>query len=349
MRLLTRWRDDRSGVAAVIFALVAPVLIGSVALYTEFTMRNHVRSQLQQAADAAALAAITQLGDREAARQLATRFASGNVAESFGAVTTDADVTFGLYDPTARSFTSSEENVNAVRVMAVRSAERGNALPLYFAALLGGDTVDLAAMSIAARTVTIHYDRPLVTELDPEAADFNRVSVYCFDFMGPGPAADRRRAMTPISDNVSGILDFDWPQCEPHESMSFHLFNVRNARANPGQLTHPRRQEYEYYSDTSIGNGVEFFNFEVDILRSVRCDTAAECTPGTPSSIVPLGKDHRPRTENRPCLPGRFMYFGWEDRPPGMGWSDEDYDDIVFVLACPGGEDVQYGLARLVQ
>ena len=42
------------------------------------------------------------------------------------------------------------------------------------------------------------------------------------------------------------------------------------------------------------------------------------------------------------------MYYGWEDRPPGMpghqntggnwqhvAWTDRDYDDIRIVIACP--------------
>ena len=29
------------------------------------------------------------------------------------------------------------------------------------------------------------------------------------------------------------------------------------------------------------------------------------------------------------------MYFGWEDRPPGFGSSDRDYDDIRLIVSCP--------------
>lgn len=349
MTPLRDWCGDRSGAAAVIFALVSPVLIGSVAMFTEFRMQEHVRSQLQQAADAAALAAVTQLGDQAEARELAIRFAAGNVAEGFGEVTTADDVVFGVYDPGTRSFTPSTENVNAVSVAAVRSMARGNALGLPFAGLLGTDSVDLAARAIAARTITIHYNPPVVMDLEPEAADFNRVSVYCFDYMAPGPAAARRSQMTAIADNVGGVLDFDWPQCEAHESMSFMLFNVRHAKADPSLMNAHDRQKYVYFSDTSVENGVSHHHFGFDILETVRCDTIAECTHGDPTSILPHGKNRTPQVENRPCLPGKFMYFGFEDRPPGMGWTDRDYDDIVVVMECPTGEDVHYGVSRLVQ
>lgn len=349
MMLLQKWRDDSSGAAAVIFALVSPVLIGAVAMFTEFRMQEHVRGQLQQAADAAALAAVSQLGSQSAARDLALRFAASNVGEGFGDVTMAGDVLFGVYDPGTRSFTPSTENVNAVSVMAVRSAARGNALDLPFAKLLGTDSVDLAAHAIAARTITIHYNPPVVMDLEPEASDFNRVHVYCFDFMAPGPAAARRTQMTAIADNVSGILDFDWPQCEAHESMSFKLFNVRHAKANPSLMMAHDREEYRYFSDTSVQAGVSQHHFGFDILETVRCDSIAECTHGNPMSILPKGKNRTPQVENRPCLPGKYMYFGWEDRPPGMGWTDKDYDDIVFVMECPTGDDVHYGVSRLVQ
>lgn len=349
MRPLEAWWADRSGAAAIIFALVSPVLIGAVAMFTEFRIQEHVRGQLQQAADAAALAAVTQLGNTAEARELALRFAASNVGEGFGDVTRPDDVVFGVYDPGTRSFTPSADNVNAVSVATVRSAARGNALDLPFARFLGTASADLAARAIAARTTTVHYSPPVVMDLEPEASDFNRVYVYCFDYMAPGPADARRTHMTAIADNVEGILDFDWPQCEPHESMSFQLFNVRHAKADPAQMTAPNRQEYRYFSDTSIANGVSLHHFGFDILETVRCDTIAECTHGDPTSILPKGKNRTPQVENRPCLPGKFMYFGWEDRPPGMGWTDTDYDDIVLVMECPTGDDIQYGVSRLVE
>jgi len=65
--------------------------------------------------------------------------------------------------------------------------------------------------------------------------------------------------------------------------------------------------------------------------------------------VLPIGRYRTPNREDRPCVPGKFMYFGWEDRPPGIGWSDEDYDDILFVMRCPTGLSVTYGAARLVR
>jgi hypothetical protein len=100
-----------------------------------------------------------------------------------------------------------------------------------------------------------------------------------------------------------------------------------------------------------VTDGRETFDFGgLDILETVRCDTLEECRPTTQGGVVPAGRNRTPNHETRPCVPGKFMYFGWEDRPPGIGaWTDTDYDDIVFVMQCPTGRDVAFGVTRLVR
>jgi hypothetical protein len=93
----------------------------------------------------------------------------------------------------------------------------------------------------------------------------------------------------------------------------------------------------------------------------VRCDSEAQCTPGSGSSIVPAGRNRantRSR-EARPCEPGKFMYFGFEDRPPGQtgansnwlqpAWTDADYDDIRIVMKCPNSGRLGDAFVRLVK
>jgi hypothetical protein len=52
------------------------------------------------------------------------------------------------------------------------------------------------------------------------------------------------------------------------------------------------------------------------------------------------------------------MYYGWEDRPPGLSgtssnwqhiaWTDKDYDDIRIIIKCPTFETVGERNARLI-
>lgn len=342
-------RDERGGVALAA-ALTLPVLLGFGALAVDASHHRLVQNRLQTAADAAALAGAQWLSDQPTAVARAVDFAAANVPEGFGAVTGPADVIFGAYDPASRTFVPSTENVNAMQVVAVRSSERGNAAPRFLSSILGLGAPVVSARAIAARTITSTYQAPEIFNLAPEAADFNEVYAYCFDFEGSGPAAGRRSAMTLVAHNVTPPVSYVWPQCPEGQSLSFRLRNIRNARNNPALRTSPKREEYNHFSDTVMVEGREVFDFGGrSILETVRCDTAEECRPANKGGVIPVGKNRTPKIETRPCVPGKFMYFGWEDRPPGLGWTDRDYDDIVFVMRCPSGLQVTYGATRLVR
>jgi hypothetical protein len=78
-------------------------------------------------------------------------------------------------------------------------------------------------------------------------------------------------------------------------------------------------------------------NFEggIPILETVLCNNLNQCKGKGNGGIIPEGRSRNPQWANRPCEPGKFMYFGWEDRPPGYGWTDSDYDDIRVIVECP--------------
>ena len=61
MRGLSRLKHDRSGSVAIVFGLVLPVLICAIAASIDYGLLVHRRSQLQNAADAGALAAAREL------------------------------------------------------------------------------------------------------------------------------------------------------------------------------------------------------------------------------------------------------------------------------------------------
>jgi hypothetical protein len=292
---------------------------------------------------------VQELHDQPVARLRALAYATANVPAGFGEVTRSEDVEFGAYDPADGSFTPSALDVNAIRVIARRDVARGNAAPRFLGAIFGEDGIAISASAIAARTITSTYQPPEVFNLAPEAADYNEVFAYCFDFAGEGSRASRRSQMTLVARNISPPVSYVWPDCPDGQSLSFRLYNNRNARNNPTLRANPQ-EFYNHYSDTVIEEGREIFDFGgLEILETVRCDNLEECRPTTQGGVVPAGRNRTPIRESRPCVPGKFMYFGWEDRPPGLGWTDRDYDDIVFVMRCPTGASVTYGAARLVR
>ena len=69
------WRRDRSGATAVYVALLAPLLLGTGVLAVDVGRLVVLRSQMQNAADAAAISAANQLDGEDGARDRATAVA----------------------------------------------------------------------------------------------------------------------------------------------------------------------------------------------------------------------------------------------------------------------------------
>jgi Flp pilus assembly protein TadG len=70
-----RWLRDRRGASAVYFALMAPLLLGTGVLAVDVGRLVVLRSQMQNAADAAAISAANQLDGEDGARDRATAVA----------------------------------------------------------------------------------------------------------------------------------------------------------------------------------------------------------------------------------------------------------------------------------
>jgi Flp pilus assembly protein TadG len=147
-------RRDDDGSALVFAGVFLPVLaaVGMFAIDLSHIYLTHDRMKV--ATDAAAVGAALILTDPDSATHRAITLAAANVDPAWGTVTTEDDVEYGTYDPDKKSFTAGNTNVNAVRVTALRSTERGNAMPTYFAAVLGTPTVQIAASSIAVQVAS---------------------------------------------------------------------------------------------------------------------------------------------------------------------------------------------------
>lgn len=164
------------------------------------------------------------------------------------------------------------------------------------------------------------------------------------------------------------------PQCPSGSFMSFRLENVRFARgdsnywdsneqgtnAPPNSGGDKKTGRFNYYTDTYFEEGSDVERYaglhgpepyvapgqKVDILETILCDTEEQCDPTHRDSIIPNRQTNRnPQKAAGGCEPGKYMYYGWEDRPPGLSgssndwqhiaWTDRDYDDIRIVIKCP--------------
>jgi Flp pilus assembly protein TadG len=189
--------------------------------------------------------------------------------------------------------------------------------------------------SAVARTNTVANVSapPSMAQLDPEAGDYNQIYVYCFDAGRAGDTDKGRSQMTLIADNGDSTYAFSMPTCKENESISYRL---RNVRTNKKKWNDPKAEQYDYYTDTTFDSkGAQVYNTGYQIVETVLCDDLTECKPKSQGGILPSGKNRTPQTEKQVCEPGKFMYYGWEDRPPGLGWTDTDYDDIRVIVSCP--------------
>ncbi len=149
-------RTNRRGNAAIIVGLSLVLLLGAAAVVIDLGYGRLTREQLQNAADAAALAATARLDGTDAglddARATALSLAAANMAGG-AAVTLDenaandaaGDVVLGVYDDSTGDFTPSTDAalVNAVEVRA-----RIPALGLFVAPVaLGKNTLAVGAIS----------------------------------------------------------------------------------------------------------------------------------------------------------------------------------------------------------
>jgi hypothetical protein len=168
MRTLARLvrRDD--GSVAVIAGAAIATAVGIAAFTIDLSNAYSVQGRLQNAADAAALAAAQTLSrSEEDARALALDFAQRNVSAADGTVATTADVSFGQYDPKAGAFTPAATPYNAVKVVTRRGVASGNPVETYFGGIFGVSTIDVEADAIAV----LMEPGACVFALDPSASN----------------------------------------------------------------------------------------------------------------------------------------------------------------------------------
>lgn len=350
---LTGLLGDQRGTVMVMVAIGMVALLGIAGLAIDASHLYVVRTKLQGAADAAALAASAELPQQATAMSRALSYAGKNMsAESSGVILVQGDVSIGHWEVSSRVFSEAEEAPpNAVRVVTRRAVSNGNPAPTFFMRVFGYRTADVIAEAIAIAIPQLIYKEPHLTQLDPEAADYNRLSVYCFDAEAKDSGgSDGRSQMTVVADNGGTSYSFTMPRCEPGEVLSYKLENVRQARSDPDKWNDPNQQRYLYHSDTRIVDGVETYDLGgYDILETVLCDSLEVCTPVDQGGIIPTGKNRTPERATQSCVPGKLMYYGWEDRPPGLGWTDQDYDDIRVIIECPTPETEGKKIVRLVR
>ena len=158
-----RWRKaPRRGAITVLGALLAILILGVVAFAVDIGQIVLVRTQLQVAADSAALAtaALDANTSLEEVIGTAEQFAGYHSAGGTELKLNPADVVLGTWDFDTRRFDPSGTLENAVQVTVRRDNTANGELRLFFGRVLGLDRGPLRAEAIAVRRDNFAGFRP---------------------------------------------------------------------------------------------------------------------------------------------------------------------------------------------
>lgn len=337
----------------MIFALAAVPVIGAAGVAIDYSRADASRTALRLHADRAAILVAAQ-GSKDAAHE------STVLAQTKAAIEAEMGTGIGSVAVDGRW-------QDAVHYRVEIAAE----VPTTLTGVLpyAPDTIAIDTLAVARRSPPQYETQPPTRSLlDPEAGDYNRIYMYCYDPNKSHEDQRGRSGLTPIADNGTPPTDYsnrNLPECGPGEIQSYMLRNVRGARRDRGRWDRATEEVYEYYADATIDPLTEAVRYDVrgfrvyngqrrvgidmaasPILETIMCRSEAECKPVREGGIIPNRRTGRtPSVTTDACAAGNFVYFGWEDRPPGLGWTDTDYDDIRLVISCPvmkevGGREV---------
>ena len=349
MRHARRFRGCEDGNIFILFALSLPVLLGAAGAMIDYGNAIRIRNAEASVADSTAL--LVANAETPAAALEAFRLANAQLVRNLGDQSSS-----GGYRINGAWIDGSNYRVTVSTTMKT-----------MFVHLLPGMAKEMQVDAVTTvNRVAPKYQTapPTFTQLSPDAADYNRIYVYCYS---SDPKRQRepdlgRRGLTPIADNAGTRYDMSSaPTCEEGEAPSFLLRNVRDKRTSPSNWNDTGRQTYNYYTDTKIDNSTLVHTIQMKgsnmgtgevidvvkypILETIICNTQRECTPRSAGGIIADRTNATASVATGSCEKGKFMYYGWEDRPGG----DRDYNDIRLVVNCPVPERIADKKLRIVE
>lgn len=128
------------------------------------------KTELSRAADAAARAGAAGLvTSKTEATKLATQYAALNKIDGQAlSLDSSTDIKFVYVDPaTYKVVPGSSKPANAVQVIAVRSAKRGNGIPMMFASMIGFKSGAVSAECIAMLVPPVSVDEDVAATANP--------------------------------------------------------------------------------------------------------------------------------------------------------------------------------------
>ncbi len=132
-RLQKPKKHPRRGVTLVLAAIFMVVMLGMIAFAVDIGQIVLARTQLQAAADSAAMAAAASMGlPRNEMEAVANQFAGYHSAVGTPVELNSDNIEYGTWDVSTRVFTPSANPGNAIRVTARADSTTTGESPLFF-------------------------------------------------------------------------------------------------------------------------------------------------------------------------------------------------------------------------
>ena len=143
---INRFLTSEDGWATPFSLMFVAGMFTMLGVTVEYANIVYSKSKLQSATDAVALAAVQAMPDEELALEYALAVADKYFDD--GTIGSD-DIDFGVWTPGTEEFYASAVGVNSVRVTAVMSSDRGNALNTVVSGLSGFGDFAVSRQSVA--------------------------------------------------------------------------------------------------------------------------------------------------------------------------------------------------------
>jgi Flp pilus assembly protein TadG len=161
---LGTFRREEDGGVLIFVGLGFFAMMGLAALAVDMSSAYALRTDLQNTADSAALAAVQELPNQGLAIATALDYAQKNMPLADHGVTVNgSDVVTGNWDPDTRTLAAGGAPVNAIQVTARRSQANGNPAPTFFSRVFGKEGINITASAIVVQGANF----PCMTALDP--------------------------------------------------------------------------------------------------------------------------------------------------------------------------------------
>jgi hypothetical protein len=335
-RMPINHNKSRRGAIAVLAALLCVILLGMVAFAVDIGYLALGRTQLQAAADSAALAAAATASQPKATMvAVAQQFASANVAAGRGVQLNANDIQYGTWDSNARTFTPTSTASNAVKVTVRNDANNGGETALFFGRILGKASQQQSASAIATMNprdiaFVVDLSGSMNNDTDPnsDSADDGAIQNVYTDF---------------------GFGTYSNPGNYQYAGQSLGISNtsswVSTLTQSGGKLwgsTIPSKYRCDY-NDTSSEKTWKAYAYVMEVqIRSAAVMPAAKPTPNAGTDYQHIGatynfwKDYI--DDNRSSLGyvsymSYLMYNGRDNQPDGT-----DYMPLSLssnLCACP--------------